>query len=305
MKTYRVELDFPLNSDGQLTTRIGALMEKNDSRSVLHSEEGTTVIYAGVDSGSTTTNGVLIDGKGRIIFSKTVKTGIRASNTAEALMQEMTEFSRKNGNQIGKCISTGYGRLLVSSASDKITEISCHARGVFELFPEARGIIDIGGQDSKVIRLNSGGNVEDFAMNDKCAAGTGRFLEVMASALEMDTEKMSSLARKSKKDISISSVCTVFAESEVVSLIGTGERIEDISAGLFKAIAKRVGAMYSRLGSPTPLVFTGGVARNAGVVEAMKMLFKTEILIPDVPDIMGAYGAALFARESSSESDIR
>jgi len=305
VKTYRVELDFPLNSDGQLTTRIGALMEKNDSRSVLHSEEGTTVIYAGVDSGSTTTNGVLIDGKGRIIFSKTVKTGIRASNTAEALMQEMTEFSRKNGNQIGKCISTGYGRLLVSSASDKITEISCHARGVFELFPEARGIIDIGGQDSKVIRLNSGGNVEDFAMNDKCAAGTGRFLEVMASALEMDTEKMSSLARKSKKDISISSVCTVFAESEVVSLIGTGERIEDISAGLFKAIAKRVGAMYSRLGSPTPLVFTGGVARNAGVVEAMKMLFKTEILIPDVPDIMGAYGAALFARESSSESDIR
>jgi predicted CoA-substrate-specific enzyme activase len=305
VKTYRVELDFPLNSDGQLTTRIGALMEKNDSRSVLHSEEGTTVIYAGVDSGSTTTNGVLIDGKGRIIFSKTVKTGIRASNTAEGLMQEMTEFSRKNGNQIGKCISTGYGRLLVSSASDKITEISCHARGVFELFPEARGIIDIGGQDSKVIRLNSGGNVEDFAMNDKCAAGTGRFLEVMASALEMDTEKMSSLARKSKKDISISSVCTVFAESEVVSLIGTGERIEDISAGLFKAIAKRVGAMYSRLGSPTPLVFTGGVARNAGVVEAMKMLFKTEILIPDVPDIMGAYGAALFARESSSESDIR
>lgn len=305
MKTYRVELDFPLNSDGQLTTRIGALMEKNDSRSVLHSEEGTTVIYAGVDSGSTTTNGVLIDGKGRIIFSKTVKTGIRASNTAEGLMQEMTEFSRKNGNQIGKCISTGYGRLLVSSASDKITEISCHARGVFELFPEARGIIDIGGQDSKVIRLNSGGNVEDFAMNDKCAAGTGRFLEVMASALEMDTEKMSSLARKSKKDISISSVCTVFAESEVVSLIGMGERIEDISAGLFKAIAKRVGAMYSRLGSPTPLVFTGGVARNAGVVEAMKMLFKTEILIPDVPDIMGAYGAALFARESSSESDIR
>lgn len=305
MKTYRVELDFPLNSDGQLTTRIGALMEKNDSRSVLHSEEGTTVIYAGVDSGSTTTNGVLIDGKGRIIFSKTVKTGIRASNTAEGLMQEMTEFSRKNGNQIGKCISTGYGRLLVSSASDKITEISCHARGVFELFPEARGIIDIGGQDSKVIRLNSVGNVEDFAMNDKCAAGTGRFLEVMASALEMDTEKMSSLARKSKKDISISSVCTVFAESEVVSLIGMGERIEDISAGLFKAIAKRVGAMYSRLGSPTPLVFTGGVARNAGVVEAMKMLFKTEILIPDVPDIMGAYGAALFARESSSESDIR
>lgn len=305
VKTYRVELDFPLNSDGQLTTRIGALMEKNDSRSVLHSEEGTTVIYAGVDSGSTTTNGVLIDGKGRIIFSKTVKTGIRASNTAEGLMQEMTEFSRKNGNQIGKCISTGYGRLLVSSASDKITEISCHARGVFELFPEARGIIDIGGQDSKVIRLNSVGNVEDFAMNDKCAAGTGRFLEVMASALEMDTEKMSSLARKSKKDISISSVCTVFAESEVVSLIGMGERIEDISAGLFKAIAKRVGAMYSRLGSPTPLVFTGGVARNAGVVEAMKMLFKTEILIPDVPDIMGAYGAALFARESSSESDIR
>jgi len=304
-KTYRVELDFPLNSDGQLTTRIGALMEKNDSRSVLHTEEGTTVIYAGVDSGSTTTNGVLIDGKGRIIFSKTVRTGIRASNTAEALMQEMTEFSRKNGNQIGKCISTGYGRLLVSSASDKITEISCHARGVFELFPEARGIIDIGGQDSKVIRLNSEGNVEDFAMNDKCAAGTGRFLEVMASALELDTEKMSSLARKSKKDISISSVCTVFAESEVVSLIGMGEGIEDISAGLFKAIAKRVGAMYSRLGSPTPLVFTGGVARNAGVVEAMKMLFKTEILIPDVPDIMGAFGAALFARESSSESDIR
>lgn len=303
-KSYRVELDFPLNSDGQLTTRIGALMEKSDFRSVSHAEEGSTVIYAGVDSGSTTTNGVLVDGDGRILFSKTLKTGIRASNTAEVLIQEMTEFSRKNGNQIGKCISTGYGRLLVSSASDKITEISCHARGVFELYPEARGIIDIGGQDSKVIRLNSGGSVEDFAMNDKCAAGTGRFLEVMASALELGTEEMSSLARKSKKDISISSVCTVFAESEVVSLIGLGERIEDISAGLFKAIARRVGAMYSRLGSPEPLVFTGGVARNPGVVEALNKLFGTEILIPEIPDIMGAYGAALFARESSSESDI-
>jgi len=298
---YRIELDYPINSQGQLSTRIGALMEKNSVRSVSPSKEEKKMLFAGVDSGSTTTNGVLIDREGRIIYSKTLKTGVKASNTAEALIQEMTEVAFKEGNRIGKCVSTGYGRLLVSSANDRITEISCHARGVFELFPEARGIIDIGGQDSKVIRLSPDGNVDDFAMNDKCAAGTGRFLEVTASALELGIDEMALLARKRNKDISISSVCTVFAESEVVSLIGMGERIEDISAGLFRAIAKRVGAMYSRLGSPVPLVFTGGVAKNSGVVDALKELFGTDIIIPEVPEIVGAFGAALIARDSVVE----
>ena len=298
---YRIELDYPINSQGQLSTRIGALMEKNSVRSVSPSKEGMKMLFAGVDSGSTTTNGVLIDKEGRIIFSKTLKTGVRASNTAEALIAEMTEVASKEGKRIGKCVSTGYGRLLVSSASDRITEISCHARGVFALFPEARGIIDIGGQDSKVIRLSPDGNVDDFAMNDKCAAGTGRFLEVTASALELEIDEMALLARKRNKDVSISSVCTVFAESEVVSLIGMGERIENISSGLFRAIAKRVGAMYSRLGSPVPLVFTGGVARNSGVVDALKELFGTEIIVPEAPEIVGAFGAALIARDSVVE----
>ncbi len=152
-----------------------------------------------------------------------------------------------------------------------------------------------------MIKLSTEGKVEDFALNDRSAAGTGRFLEVMAKVLELDAEEMASLASRSSRELSISSVCTVFAESEVVSLIGRGEKIEDISAGLFNAIVKRVAAMYARLGSPEPLVFTGGVARNAGVVHAMERVFKRKVILPEVPDIMGAYGAALFATDRQGE----
>ncbi len=299
-RVYRMEVDYPLNSHGQLKTRMGALIEKNDLPGQPVDEGRDDMLLIGIDSGSTTTNAVLIDGTGRIVQWKTVRTGINASRTARSIYNGLLEKTGTGESDIALTVATGYGRNLVDFADETITEISCHAKGVARLFPLARGIVDIGGQDSKVIRLGAAENVEDFAMNDRCAAGTGRFLEVMARVLELQPDEMSSMALRSSKELPISSVCTVFAESEVVSLIGSGEKIEDICAGLFRAIVKRIASMYGRLGSPKPLVFTGGVARNQGVVRAMEQALNTSIIIPEIPDIMGAYGAAIFALEHLS-----
>lgn len=303
-RVYRTEVDYPLNSHGQLATRIGALLEKNAVKASAETdskpERRDGMIFVGLDSGSTTTNGLLIDAAGKILEWETVRTGINAATSARKLYEDLLARSGKRRAEVTLAVATGYGRSLIDFADETVTEISCHARGVFELFPGARGVIDIGGQDSKVIRLNRNGAVEDFSMNDRCAAGTGRFLEVMAKVLELKPEEMASLALSSSKELAISSVCTVFAESEVVSLIGGGERIEDIAAALFRAIVKRVSAMYARLASPTPLVFTGGVAKNEGVVRAMERSLDTPITVPKIPDIVGAYGAALFALDSVS-----
>ncbi|HOY26359.1 MAG: acyl-CoA dehydratase activase [Mesotoga sp.] len=299
-KIYRAEIDYPLNSHGQIATRVGALLEKNLARRS-EIERGERSVFLGIDSGSTTTNGVLTDSTGKILRWKTIRTGINALASARRLYEELLSQSGGSKEEIARIVATGYGRELIDFADETVTEISCHARAVARLFPSAIGIVDIGGQDSKVIKLSAEGNVEDFSMNDRCAAGTGRFLEVMAKVLELDTGEMASLALRSSRELSISSVCTVFAESEVVSLIGRGEKIEDISAGLFNAIVKRVAAMYARLGSPEPLVFTGGVARNAGVVRSMERVLKRKITVPEVPDIMGAYGAALFAMDIPGE----
>lgn len=299
-KIYRAEIDYPLNSHGQIATRVGALLEKNSARRS-KMEKGGGSFFLGIDSGSTTTNGVLTDSTGKILHWKTIRTGINAMASARRLYEELISQSVGTKEEVARIVATGYGRELIDFADETVTEISCHARAVSTLFPSARGIVDIGGQDSKVIKLSTEGKVEDFSMNDRCAAGTGRFLEVMAKVLELDPEEMASLASRSSRELSISSVCTVFAESEVVSLIGRGEKIEDISAGLFNAIVKRVAAMYARLGSPEPLVFTGGVARNAGVVHAMERVFKRKVILPEVPDIMGAYGAALFATDRQGE----
>ncbi|TXT64981.1 MAG: (R)-phenyllactate dehydratase activator [Promethearchaeota archaeon] len=198
-------------------------------------------------------------------------------------------------------MSTGYGRNTIDFADDRITEISAHARGVQFFYPEARSVIDIGGQDSKAILISrKNGNVIDFQMNDKCAAGTGRFLEVMAHALEIPIDEIGSLALESNKPASISSTCTVFAESEVISLFAQGSLKKDIAAGIHKSIAKRVASMAKRIGVEPLLVFTGGVAKNIAVKKYLEKELDFEIFQPEYPQLTGAIGAALIAKDKNA-----
>ena len=203
-------------------------------------------------------------------------------------------------------MSTGYGRNTVSFADDRITEITAHARGVQYFYPEANSVIDIGGQDSKAIVISKKtGNVIDFQMNDKCAAGTGRFIEVMAGALEVPIQEIGELALKSNNPASISSTCTVFAESEVISLFAKGSKKEDIAAGIHKSIARRVAGMAKRIGVAPILVFCGGVAKNIGVKKFLEQELGFEIVIPVVngtntAQLTGAIGAALIAQDQKN-----
>jgi predicted CoA-substrate-specific enzyme activase len=196
-------------------------------------------------------------------------------------------------------VATGYGRTAVGFADKQVTEITCHARGVCHMIPDVRTVIDIGGQDSKAMRLDEEGRVADFVMNDKCAAGTGRFLEVMARALEVPLDDLGFLALASLNPCPISSLCTVFAESEVVFLRGEGRAREDIAAGIHGAIASRVAAMLSQMGLEETVALTGGVARNSGVVRALCDELQLAVRVPERPQLTGALGAALIAAELS------
>ena len=199
-------------------------------------------------------------------------------------------------------MSTGYGRNSVSFADDRITEITAHARGVQFFFQDAHSVIDIGGQDSKAILISKKtGNVVDFQMNDKCAAGTGRFLEVMANALEVPIDKIGGLGLQSNDPASISSTCTVFAESEVISLFAKGTKKEDIAAGIHKSIARRVAGMAKRIGVAPLLVFCGGVAKNVAVRKFLEDELGFEVVIPEQPQLTGAIGAALIAQEHNGD----
>ncbi len=190
-------------------------------------------------------------------------------------------------------MATGYGRLNIPFATKNITEISCHARGVVHYFPDIKTVIDIGGQDSKVIKLDSKGNPIDFLMNDKCAAGTGRFLEVMAKALDIDIRDFAEIFAKTSQKVDISSTCTVFAESEIVSLIGHGVAKNNIVKGLVYSITGRIISMVERVGLEEPVCMTGGVAKNLAVVSALEERLNLKIKVPEEPQITGALGAAL------------
>ena len=201
-------------------------------------------------------------------------------------------------NQLNYIVATGYGRARMPIADDQITEISCHGRGAGFVFPEVRSIIDIGGQDSKGILVNEKGQAVKFVMNDKCAAGTGRFLEVMAVSLDVDLDDMSELAFKSKNEVEVSSVCTVFAESEVISLFAEGVDKADIAAGIYRAIARRVTGLVGQIISKTGQVtMTGGVAKSKGMIKALEKSLGIELVVAEEPQIMGALGAALIAHE--------
>ena len=256
--------------------------------------------YLGIDIGSLSCDAVVIDESEKVLASSVIPTGAR---NREAIVRASDEVLRSAGildKEVKAIVSTGYGRKRVEGRLTAVTEISCHARGIKKLLPGIRLLVDIGGQDSKAIELDEKGQVVDFAMNDKCAAGTGRFLEAMARALEVDIEVMSGLDNGALGDTTISSMCTVFAESEVVSLIAEGVKVNEIVHGLNRAIASRTHSLIKRI-TPDyngfPVAMSGGVARNSGVVRAISAALDKEVAIPHLPDTVGALGAALIARE--------
>jgi predicted CoA-substrate-specific enzyme activase len=252
--------------------------------------------FCGIDIGSLATKIVLID-EGKVIDSRTERSTYDFKRIGLNLFNDVLERNSLNRNEVF-IMSTGYGRNTIDFADDRITEITAHARGAQYFFPEAHSIIDIGGQDSKAIVVSKKtGNVIDFQMNDKCAAGTGRFLEVMAHALEVPINEIGELALKSREPAAISSTCTVFAESEVISLFARGTKKENIAAGIHKSIARRVAGMAKRIGVTPLLVFCGGVAKNVAVKQFLEEELDFEIVNPDQPQLTGAIGAALIAQD--------
>ncbi|MDY6822829.1 MAG: acyl-CoA dehydratase activase [Thermodesulfobacteriota bacterium] len=259
--------------------------------------------YLGIDIGSLSCDAVLVDSNETILASSVVPTGARNTEAIARARQDVIQKAGVNAADIKAVISTGYGRNRVDDRYASVTEITCHARGIRHLLPDTRLLIDIGGQDSKAIRMDADGRVQDFAMNDKCAAGTGRFLEAMARALEVDIDELGDLDAGAQENLFLSSVCTVFAESEVVSLIADGKPVNEIANGLNRSIAARTLSLVKRIGgedlSGMPVAMSGGVAHNAGVVRALSAALNTPLHVPENPDIVGALGAALIGRERS------
>jgi len=252
-------------------------------------------IVAGIDIGAATAKAVLLN-ETKIISLHVMPTGENVKKVAELVMGQALDKAGLSINNIGYIIATGYGRRKVEFATEVITEVSCHAKGVNLLLPQARTVIDIGGQDSKVIEIDKNGNIVNFVMNDKCAAGTGRFLEVMAKALSVDLEDIGPISLNGLLPCQISNTCTVFAESEMVTLRAEGESRENILAGIHSAMAHRVVIMGSSVGFKNPVVFTGGVARNIGMKKALQDRIGMEILVPENPQVIGALGAAILAK---------
>jgi (R)-2-hydroxyacyl-CoA dehydratese activating ATPase len=259
-------------------------------------------MYAvGLDIGSTSAEAVILSGD-RLVASSIVDTGYNSRRAAELALARAMEAGGLTRAEIGPIVATGYGRIAIDFATRQVTEISCYARGMAHLFPEVRTVVDIGGQDSKVIAVGKNGRALDFAMNDKCAAGTGRFLEVTARALQLDICDLGEISAHATRNIPISSTCTVFAESEVITLVAEGAERADIVAGLHHAIARRVGAMVNRVGANPAFAFAGGVAKNAGVQRALEEALGVTLRIPPEPQIVGALGAALIARDGDGQA---
>jgi len=254
-------------------------------------------IVAGIDVGSLCTKVVLLDGQREILSYKIIRSGASYQGAAESSFNEALAATDLSAKDVHYIVSTGYGRARVSFAHHHVTEITCHARGAKFIFPQVRTVIDIGGQDSKVIYVNEDGRPTNFIMNDKCAAGTGRFLEVMAGALEVDLDEMGAMSLRAQRETKVSNMCTVFAETEVISLLAQGCDKTDIAAGIYEAIARRITGMVGQLGLKEPVVMTGGVAKSKGMVHALEKKLGTKILIPPEPQIIGALGAAIIALE--------
>lgn len=258
--------------------------------------------FGGCDAGSTYTKCVILDEAGRIAASVTSRSRIHPVKSAQAALEKAVSqvADLASVRDLAYLVGTGYGRNKVAFADENISEISCHAMGVHLANPDVHAIIDIGGQDVKGIAIDTDGTVLNFAMNDKCAAGTGRFFESMANAFELSLEEFSKLSLKAKNVIPITSQCTVFAESEVVSLVGEGKPMEEIAAGIQLSVAKRCFVMAKKAGAVDQITLTGGCAKNEGLKQAIEKVLKIRVVdLPIDPQLMGALGAAEFARRKA------
>ena len=306
----KIETDFTRQSAGQLLTRVQAFAESLERNrafgksTTVNDElrgkmESGTYYVAGIDSGSTSTDVVILDNSGKIASTMIIPTGGGALISADKSLELAIGKAGIEKGNIARIITTGYGRAYLNRGDDSITEITCHAKGAHYLNPNVRTVIDIGGQDIKAISIDECGAVKSFLMNDKCAAGTGRFLEMMARTLGLSLEEMSTKGLTWKENVMISSMCTVFAESEVVSLVAQNKAVEDIVHGLNVSVASKVGALVARLGDKNPgeYMMTGGVAQNQGVVQALEEKLGAKLYICEEAQLCGALGAALFAYE--------
>lgn len=294
----KVESDYTIQSSGQMKTRLEAFAESIAPDSYQGKEKKMGKGYfAGIDSGSTSTDVVILNKDLEIVTEIILPTGAGAAMGAERALGEALKKANMKREDIDTLVTTGYGRSAIEEGDKSITEITCHARGAHYLDPEVRTVIDIGGQDSKVIQLDETGAVVNFVMNDKCAAGTGRFLEMMARTMEMSLDKLSLAGLNYKEDITISSMCTVFAESEVVSLIAQNKATDDIVHGLNKAVASKTAALAKRVGGEEKYMMTGGVSKNQGLVKTLEEKLNTKLVISDKAQLCGALGAALFAAD--------
>lgn len=250
---------------------------------------------AGVDVGSTQTKAVIIDEDGRIVGRALIDTGANVITAAENAFMAAVKNAGVLEEDVAYVVGTGYGRYKVTFGDSQLTEISCHARGAVQMFPGTRTVLDMGGQDTKAIRVRPNGEVVDFCMNDKCAAGTGRFLQAASFALEISLDEVGPTALRAERPVKISNTCTVFAESEVLSWLGRGKKIEDILMGMHQSIATRSMGLLRRVGIESEVTFSGGVARNRAMVQVLDAMLDLRMNVSEESHFMGALGAALFA----------
>jgi len=256
--------------------------------------------FAGIDVGSLTAKAVVIDENSRILGYHILRIGQDSLAAGMSAYQEALKIAGLKKGDIFSIVSTGYSRKRFSETAVQKTEIICHAKGISVIFPGTATLIDVGGQDSKAMKIGKDGKVLDFAMNDKCAAGTGRFVEVMAHALDVSLDGLSDLALSYKNELTLSSTCTVFGESEIISLLSQGKSVADISWAIIKSIADRIAALVGRVGIEKDVAMTGGMAKNKALVARLKEKTGVDILVPEEPQITGAFGAALIAMKQPS-----
>ncbi|MEM1943149.1 MAG: acyl-CoA dehydratase activase [Candidatus Caldarchaeum sp.] len=262
------------------------------------------IYSAGVDAGSTYTKAAIIDESGRLVATSILMTGIRINEAAKKAFSEVLKKAGISEEEVSILVGTGYGRYNITFGNMQVTEISCHARGAHYLFPKTRTVLDMGGQDTKAIRINDRGEVVDFCMNDKCAAGTGRFIEGAAKALGLTLSEVGELSLKGRKPVKISSTCAVFAETETMEQLAWGNSIEDVLYGVHTSMAIRSIGLLRRVGIEPELTFTGGVSQNIGMVKCLKEQLNMEINTSSLTVYCGAIGAALFGLEKVKASQL-
>jgi len=251
----------------------------------------------GVDIGSASSKCVIVDGESKIISQALIPVGTGTSGPQRAV-EAALEAAGLSQMQISHVIATGYGRNTFEAADERVSELSCHAKGSFWIFPEVRTVIDIGGQDVKALSISPEGALKQFAMNDKCAAGTGRFLDVMSRILEMDVSELSEQDEKADSVVPVSSTCVVFAESEVISHLSKNVPIPNLIAGIHQSAASRAANLMKRIGVENPILMTGGVANNKGVVRSLERQLDMQVKTSPYSQFAGALGAALIAQEN-------